>query len=86
MINKINIRYEINKCRLKDYSKILWELIESFQAFNVIFIHREDSLAITASMFILGYLNVSNSFKLSTLYQPTIPNNKEALQVFENVQ
>ena len=35
-------------------------------------------------MFTLGDPNIPNSFKISTLYILIVPDNREALQVFEN--
>lgn len=64
-------------------------MIDNFQAFNITFIqkeknHREESLVVSASMFILDDFENKNSFKVSTLYQHVVPNNEEALQVVEN--
>lgn len=63
-------------------------MIDHFQAFNVTFIHREKnhreySLAVTTSMFNPSDLKMPNLFKVSMLYKPIVPNNEEALQVFE---
>lgn len=73
VINKVKKRYIIKKCRLKAYARKFWDFTESFQAFNIKFIHREknqreESLEVTASMFIPNDSEVSNSFKVSTLY------------------
>lgn len=65
----------------------MWDLIDYFQAFNLTFIHREnnhkvDSLAVIASMFIPSDYEMENSFKVSTLYRPIVPDNEKPLQVF----
>lgn len=87
MINQVKNRYEIKKCTLKAYTGKVWDLIDNVQAFNITFIHREknhreDSLVVIASMFILGDSEISNSFKVSTFYRHVVPDNEEALQVF----
>lgn len=89
VVNQVKNKYGIKKCRLKAYAKKVWDLINRFQAFNVTFIHwekyhRENSLAITASMFSPGDLDIPNSFKVSILYRAIVPDNEGALQVFEN--
>jgi len=89
MINQVKNRYGINKCRLNAYAKKNWDLIDNFQAFNITFNHKEknhkaNSLEATTPMFIPGDSKTPNSFKVSTLYQPIILDNEEALQVFEN--
>lgn len=52
VVNKSRAYMELKKCRIKEYSKKVWDLINHFQAFNITFIHREknhsvDSLIVT---------------------------------------
>ena len=89
VVNQVKNKYGIKKCRLKAYSRKVWDLIDHFQAFNLTFIHREknhmtDSLAVTASMFISDDYEITNSFKVLILYRLNVLDNEESLQVFEN--
>ena len=58
VVNHIKNKYRIKKFRLKAYAKKVWDLIDTFEALDITFIHREknhreDSLADSTSMFIL---------------------------------
>lgn len=89
VVNQDKNKHGIKKCRLKAYAKKVWDLIDCFQAFDITFIHREknhreDSLTLIVSMFILGDPEMPNSYKVSMLYTHVVPDNRGALQVFEN--
>ena len=89
VVNHIKNKYGIKKCRLKTYAKKVWDLIDSFEAFNIIFIHRVknhqvDSLVVSTSVFLLDVASNENSFQVKALFWPTIPNNNDSLQFFDN--
>lgn len=89
VINQVKKNYGIKKSRLKEYVRKVWDLMKAFQVFNITLIHkeknpREDSLAMSTLMFIPDDFGNENSFKVLTLYWPTVVDNEEALQVFEN--
>ena len=57
VFNHVKNKHGIKKCWLKEYIWKVWDLINIFEAFNIKFIHREknhreDSLAVSVSMFI----------------------------------
>lgn len=80
---------EIKKCRLKVYAKKVWDLINTFESFNIIFIprgknHRANYLIVSTSMLILDGTSDENYFLVKNLFHPAIPNNEDSLQVFDN--
>jgi hypothetical protein len=65
------------------------EPMEDFNSFNISFIPREknqklDSLALVASLSNLKDIQSKSSFQVTRIFRPSIPNNQEYLQVFEN--
>ena len=46
--------------------------------------HQENSLAVSSSLFNKNNLYVANPFKVGMLYKPTVLDNEEFWQVFEN--
>jgi ribonuclease HI len=89
VINHIKRRYRIKKERLKHYARRVWEIIDSFNSFNISFVPREknqkvDSLAVVASLFNTDDSQNHNTFHVKTIFRPSIPDNQEYWQVFEN--
>jgi ribonuclease HI len=89
VINHITQKYKIKKERLKLYAKRVNELMDSFSSFNISFIPRErnkkvDSLALAASLFNPDDLQNKNTFQVKRIFRPSVPDNQEYLQVFEN--
>jgi hypothetical protein len=74
---------------LKLYAKRVNELMVSFSSFNISFIPRErnqkaDSLAVVASLFNPDDFQDKNTFQVKRIFRPSVPDNQEYLQVFEN--
>jgi ribonuclease HI len=89
VINQVTQRYKIKKERLKLYFKRVNELMESFSSFNISFIprdknHKEDSLALAASLSNPDDTQRKMSFQVERAFRPSVPDNIEYLQVFEN--
>jgi hypothetical protein len=89
VINQVTQRYKIKKERLKLYFKRVNELMESFISFNISFIPRdknqkEDSLALAASLSNLDDIQRKTYFQVERVFRPSVPDNLEYLQVFEN--
>jgi hypothetical protein len=63
--------------------------MDYLNSFNIYFIPRErnqkvDSLEVVASLFNTEDSQCQNTFHVKTIFQPSIPDNQEYLQVFEN--
>jgi ribonuclease HI len=89
VINQVTQRYKIKKERLKLYFKRVNELMESFSSFNISFIprdknHKADSLALVASLSNPDDIQRKMSFQVERAFRPSVPDNIEYLQVFEN--
>jgi ribonuclease HI len=89
VINHVTQRYKIKKERLKLYFKRVNELMESFNSFNISFIPREnnhmkDSLALAASLSNPYDIQSKMSFQVERKFRPSVLDNVEYLQVFEN--
>jgi ribonuclease HI len=89
VINQVIQRYKKNKERLKLYFKRVNKLMEYFSSFNIAFIprekyHKADSLAFVASLSNLDNVQSKTSFQVERGFRPSMPNNVEYLQVFEN--
>jgi ribonuclease HI len=89
VINQVTQRYKIKNERLKLYFKRVNELMESFSSLNIAFIprdknHKADSLALAASLSNPDNVQSKTSFQVERAFRPSVPNNVEYLQVFEN--
>jgi ribonuclease HI len=89
VINQVIHKYKTKKERLKLYFKRVNELMESFISFNISFIPRdtnqkEDSFALAASLSNLDDIQSKTSFQVERVFRPSIHDNLEYLQVFEN--
>jgi ribonuclease HI len=87
--NHIRKKYEVKKEKLKCYAKIVSKLMDSFNFFNIYFIPREknqkdDALAAFASLFNTEDCQGQGTYHVKTIFRPSIPDNQECLQVFEN--
>jgi hypothetical protein len=74
---------------LKHYAKRVWDIIDSFNSFNITFVPQEknkktDSLAVATSLFNTDDSQNPNTFHVKTIFQPSIPDNQEYWKVFEN--
>jgi hypothetical protein len=63
--------------------------MHSFSSFNISFVPRErnqktDSLAVAASLFNPDGFQNHNIFQVKIIFNPSIPDNQDHLQVFEN--
>jgi hypothetical protein len=89
VINHIKRRYKIKKEKLKHYARRVWEIIDSFNSFNISFVPQEknqkvDSLAVATSLFNTDDSQNQNTFHVKTIFRPSIPDNQEYWKVFEN--
>jgi ribonuclease HI len=89
VINQVIQRYIINKERLKLYFKRVNELMEYFISFNISFIPRDKnqkvySLALATSLSNPNDIQSKKSFQVERVFRPSVPDNLEYLQVFEN--
>jgi ribonuclease HI len=89
VINQVTQRYKIKKERLKLYFKRVNKLMESFSSFNISFIprdknHKADSLALAASLSNPDDVQRKTYFQVERDFRPSMPDNVEYLQVFEN--
>jgi hypothetical protein len=89
IINHIRKKYKVKKEKLKCYAKRVSELMYSFNSFNISFIPREknqkdDALAVSTSLFNTKDCQGQGTYHVKTIFRPSIPDNQEYLQVFEN--
>jgi ribonuclease HI len=89
VINQVTQKYKIKKERLRLYFKRVNELMEYFISFNIASIrrdknHKADSLALEASLSNRGDVLRKASFQVERAFRPSVPDNIEFLQVFEN--
>jgi ribonuclease HI len=88
-INHVTKKYKIKKERIKLCAKRVNELMNSFSSFNLSFIPRErnqkdESLVVATSLFILDEFQNKNTFQVKRISRPSISDNQEYIQVFEN--
>jgi len=91
VINHIKKKYIIKKGKLNHYARRACELMESFNSFNISFIPREknqkvDPLAVVVSLFNPDDSQNQSTFHVKRSFWPSIPDNQEYLQVFENYE
>ena len=89
VINQVTQKYKIKNERLRLYFKRVNELMEYFSSFNIAFIprdkiHKADLLSLAASLSNLDDALRKMSFQVERSFRPSVPNNIEYLQVFEN--
>jgi ribonuclease HI len=89
VINQVTQKYKIKNERLKLYFKRVNELMESFISFNIAFIprdknHKADSLDLVDSLLNPDDILSKTSFQVERAFRPSVPDNIEYLQVFEN--
>ena len=89
VINIVTQKYKIKKERIKLYFKRVNELMEFFSSFNISFIPRDknqkaDSLALVASLSNPDDIQRKTYFQLERAFRPSVSDNIEYLQVFEN--
>jgi hypothetical protein len=89
VINQVTQRYKIKKERLNLYLERVNELVEYFSSFNISFVprdkyHKVDSLALAASLLNPDDIQSKTYFQVERTFQPSVPDNIEYLQVFEN--
>jgi ribonuclease HI len=87
--NHIINKYKVKKENFKCYAKRVSKLMDSFNFFNTSFIPREknqkdDALAASASLFNTEYCQGQGTYHVKSIFRPSIPDNQEYLQVFEN--
>jgi hypothetical protein len=63
--------------------------MNSFSSFNISFIPRDknqkaDSLVVVASLFNPDDSQNQNTFQVKRIFRPSVPDNQDYLQVFEN--
>jgi hypothetical protein len=74
---------------MKFYAKRENELMNCFSSFNISSIERDknqkvDSLVFIASSFNSGYSRSQNIFQVKRICRPSVPDNQDYFQVFEN--
>jgi hypothetical protein len=89
VINHVTEKYKIKKEILKLYFKRVNELTGSFISFNIALILRDknqkaDSLDLEASLSNRDDFLRKKSFQVERSFHPSVPNNNDYLQVFEN--
>jgi hypothetical protein len=86
-INHIIKKYKIKKDKLKHYAKKVWDIIDSFNSFNITFVPREKnkktySLVVATSHFKTYDSQNPNNFHVKIVFRPSIPHNQEYWKVF----
>jgi len=89
IINQITHKYKNKRERLKLYFKKVSELMESFCSFNISFIpmdknQKEYSSTLVASLSNSDDVHNKTYFQVKRVFRPSILDNQEYLQVFEN--
>jgi len=84
----VNNTFQAKNVRLKAYRDEVWKLRDSFMIFDISYIPRamkniDDSLAISASMFIPPMPPKLN-YEIQVKYRPSLPDNVKFWRVFEN--
>jgi len=80
VVNRVQKRYNIKKEILKAYKGRVWDLIQTFNYFNIIFIPIErnqkvDSLVVSKSLFNPDSSLVHDSFWFKMIFRSSIPDN-----------
>lgn len=80
--------FSVKNERLKHYRNRVWDKIEDFDAFSIEDIPRElnskeDSLVVSASL-LIPHLEFADIYRVELVYWPSVPDNSEFWQVFEN--
>jgi ribonuclease HI len=87
IVSQINKKFVAKNPRLKQYRDAIWDAIKRFDNFSIEAIPREenhstDSLAMSASNLQLS--KEIGLYKVEVNFRPSLPNNLEHQQVFEN--
>jgi ribonuclease HI len=82
VINYIRKKYKIEKEKLKHYEKRVWDIIDSFNSFNITFVPREknkkaDSFVMPSFLFNNDDSQNPNNFHVNFFFRPSIPDNQE---------
>ena len=84
----MNNTFQAKNVRLKEYRDEVWKIKDSFMFFELSYIpramnHLDDSLAISASMFIPPFPCKLN-YEIQVKYRPSLPDNVKFWKVFES--
>lgn len=89
IVKQVRGLFNVKNKKLKHYQNRVWDEIEDFDAFSIEAIPREqnskaDSLVVSASLLIPHPEFVDDTYRVELIYQPSVPDNSEFWQVFEN--
>ena len=88
IINQVKGSYQAKHPRLRSYRNLVLDLLEDFKEYNFTVIPRKenvavDSLPLSASVFqVLEHPN--KQYKIEVRHKPTIPDNVDHWEVFED--
>ena len=74
---------------MRNYRNKVWDEIESFEAFSIVSIPRDqntraDSLAVSASLLLPHSDFKDQVYRMEVLFRPSVPDNEESWQVFDD--
>ncbi|XP_059068184.1 uncharacterized protein LOC131858754 [Cryptomeria japonica] len=89
IVKQVRGLFAIKNERLRHYRNHVWDEIEAFDAFSIEVIPREfnskaDSLAVSIAFLVPHPDFTTDTYMVELVYRPSVPDNSESWQVFEN--
>jgi hypothetical protein len=89
IVKQVRKQFSIKTDRLRHYRNLVWDEIESFEAFSIEFIPhtkntKDDSLAISALLLLPHPEFKNDTYRIEMIYKPRVPDNVNHWQVFNN--
>lgn len=89
IVKQVRKQFSVKNDRLRHYRNLVWDEIESFEAFSIEFVPRAqntkaDSLAVSASLLLPHPEFKNNTYRIEVLYRPRVPDNINHWQVFND--
>jgi hypothetical protein len=89
VIQQLKNKFACKSERLKSYRNAIWDMLNDFDAINLIAIPREqnstaDELAVAASTLTVSDSLIDENISVEVIFRPSVPDNKNHWQVFED--
>ena len=89
IVKKVRKQFSIKNDKLKHYRNLVWDEIESFEAFSIEFVPlsqntKSNSLVVLASLLLPHPKFKNHTYRIEMIYRPRVPDNVNHWQVFND--
>ncbi len=89
IVKQVRKQFSVKNDKLRHYRNLVWDEIESFDAFSIEFVPRSqntkaDSLAVSTSLMLPHLEFKSDTYRIEMIWRPRVPNNVNHWQIFDN--